>query len=163
MAFNINTLSLSKGELIKIDKLNFLIDYVRSLNSKIDSNQSQNNTKFNNISSQLSSINRKLDSLEDSILTLKPKPTTFKDLDGPLPVYLPRGGKWAYHCFYCLLTEFSWRHNPDVGPREGWVVLASHSAVQSGNTKIWEGSGWVRRSTTIYLCRRILLTNRIKD
>jgi len=75
MAFNINTLSLSKGEIIKNDKLNFLIDYVRQLNSK------------------LTTLNNSVNSLDRKIETLKPKPATIIDLDGMLPFYLPSGGK----------------------------------------------------------------------
>ncbi|MBQ3543891.1 MAG: hypothetical protein IJA34_02710 [Lachnospiraceae bacterium] len=74
MAFNISTLSLSKGELVKVDKLNFLIDYVRQLNSR------------------LTTLNNSINSLDRKIDILKPKKATIVDLNGRLPVRVPSGG-----------------------------------------------------------------------
>jgi len=95
MAYNISSLSIYRGETIKADKINFLIDYVRKLKSDVGSNSSS----IGDMSSDLSRIFSELNRLSNKIEELKPKSATIIDLDGRLPKRVPSGRNMNVSCY----------------------------------------------------------------
>ena len=122
IVFNISTLSLSKGELVKVDKLNFLIDYVRQLNSRL--------TTLNNINS----LDRKID-------TLKPKKATIVDLNGRLPIRVPSGGKWMYFVIYHVDPSWAWAgEQQQYMPWLGYISYGGNTDIVPWCSKIHEST-----------------------
>jgi len=123
MSFNISTLSLSKGELVKVDKLNFLIDYVRQLNSR------------------LTTLNNNINSLDRKIETLKPKKTTIVDLNGRLPIRVPSGGKWMYFVIYHVDSSWAWPgEHIQYAPYAGFISYGGNTDVVPGGSKIHDST-----------------------
>jgi len=108
MAFNISTLSVSRNEIIKADKINFLIDYVRSLKNSIDS------------------IKTDISSIKSNYMEI-PSSNDIIEISSTKSVKLPSGGKWLVDVLY-IVSEF-----PDMAENH---IAGFYSGIKNGGSYI---------------------------
>lgn len=134
MAYNLNTLTVRKNEVIKADKIQFIIDNIRKLKSDISSIKTKINSLEGDIGDVSSSVgNINLQDIYDRLDNCMPKLTSSRTFDinwhssmsKALP-RLPSGGTWFCSIIYLgislsqeKITEFGYDSTLRSG---GWQI-----------------------------------------